>query len=213
MNAREKLRRFDLMGNVLFISGSTALVMALTWGGHPYSWSSAAVLVPLIVGLTLLASLFWVEQRAFEPAVPLTLLSNRTSAAGYASTCLHAITVLAIIYYWPIYFQVVKQTSAVRSGINLFPLSFTIAPFVREAVSHSFPQTNHQILGQSIIAGFIVAKTHRYKALNCLSASSHQIYYPDSETDRFIKWIMAALGFGLMYLIKPSSPTAMWAGM
>lgn len=38
-------------GNFLIISSSTAVVIGLSWGGVRYSWTSAHVLAPLIIGL------------------------------------------------------------------------------------------------------------------------------------------------------------------
>lgn len=98
-STKEKLTRFDYTGNALFLMGATAVVLALTWAGHPYAFSSTAVLVPLLVGLAMMASLGFVERTAVEPALPLQLLSNRTSAIGYATCFVHLLLVLAIVYY------------------------------------------------------------------------------------------------------------------
>lgn len=128
---KDRIRRFDFAGNAVFIAGSTAIVLAFTWAGNPFGWKSAAVLVPLLVGLAVLVLFGFIERKAIEPAVPSVLVNNRTSSIGYASTCIHSIVVLPLIYYYPVYFQAVKQTSAVRSGINIFPISFTVAPFCK----------------------------------------------------------------------------------
>lgn len=38
-------------GNFLVVASSASVVVALTWGGVKFAWSSVHVLVPLIVGL------------------------------------------------------------------------------------------------------------------------------------------------------------------
>jgi hypothetical protein len=38
-------------GNFLVISSSSAVVIALTWGGIQFPWSSGRVLAPLVLGL------------------------------------------------------------------------------------------------------------------------------------------------------------------
>jgi hypothetical protein len=38
-------------GNAIIVASSTAVVIGLSWGGVQFSWSSARVLVPLILGL------------------------------------------------------------------------------------------------------------------------------------------------------------------
>ncbi|GKZ32307.1 hypothetical protein AbraIFM66950_001611 [Aspergillus brasiliensis] len=44
------LATIDLGGSILFIFGVGLIILATTWGGATYSWSSSQVLAPLIVG-------------------------------------------------------------------------------------------------------------------------------------------------------------------
>lgn len=70
-------------GNVIVIAGATATVLALTWGGVTYPWTSVQVLAPLITGLVSIAFFFYYEMRwATEPSVPFELLANSTSLSG-----------------------------------------------------------------------------------------------------------------------------------
>ncbi len=83
------------------IASSTAVAVALTWGGIQFPWSSAQILVPLILGLIGIGAWFVYEGTwAIHPIVrstlgPLTatlivdyaqipyrLLSNKTSLSG-----------------------------------------------------------------------------------------------------------------------------------
>lgn len=73
-----------LSGNVIIIGSSTIVIVALTWAGISYSWSSVHVLVPLILGFVGLAAfLVYEDMVAVEPVVPWRIVSNRTSALGY----------------------------------------------------------------------------------------------------------------------------------
>ena len=38
-------------GNLIIIGSTAAVVIALTWGGVTHPWSSAQVLVPLVIGV------------------------------------------------------------------------------------------------------------------------------------------------------------------
>lgn len=177
----EKVKNFDFTGNMLFIAGSTAVVLGLSWGGQPYDWASAAVLVPLLVGFALVCLFFWVERFARQPTVPLQLLSNRTSFSGYATVCVHSIATMPLLYYLPIYFQVVKQTSAVKSGVNVLPLSLVMAVFGRSTTAslsgvelmrlQQAKQSRDVASLPAIIAGFICGYTKTYKALNIICVS------------------------------------------
>lgn len=58
--------------------------MALTWAGIEHSWTSAAVLAPLIIGLAgLVAFVLFDAKIAKEPLIPFKLLGNRTTIIGY----------------------------------------------------------------------------------------------------------------------------------
>jgi hypothetical protein len=52
------------------MASSVSVVIALTWGGAQYNWSSVSVLVPLIVGLSgLVLSLLYESLYAKHPLV------------------------------------------------------------------------------------------------------------------------------------------------
>lgn len=46
-----RLKTVDIGGQLLFIFGFGLVILALTWGGATYSWSSPAVIVPLVLGI------------------------------------------------------------------------------------------------------------------------------------------------------------------
>jgi hypothetical protein len=80
------------------IAGATLAILGLTWGGTRYSWASAEVLAPLLIGVALLAVFVVYELYVpAEPTVPFRALANRTSAAGFIGTAIHGITSIAII--------------------------------------------------------------------------------------------------------------------
>ncbi|KAG8907585.1 hypothetical protein FRB99_003509 [Tulasnella sp. 403] len=80
---KSKMVRMGWMGNLLVVVATTITVIALTWAGIKYPWSSYKVLVPLILGLLGLVAFFLYEARfAKEPVVPPKLFSNRTSLFG-----------------------------------------------------------------------------------------------------------------------------------
>ena len=65
------------------VAGSTLTLIGLTWGGIHYPWSSVHVLVPLILGIALMA-IFVVYECVIvaEPTMPLDILSNRTTLSA-----------------------------------------------------------------------------------------------------------------------------------
>lgn len=75
-----------------------------------------------------MAVFVYLERFVKYPTVPFEILSNRTSSIGFITTFLHSVVTLGLIYYLPVYFQATKGSTAIQSGVNLFSLSFTIAP-------------------------------------------------------------------------------------
>ena len=66
--------KYFCSGNAIVVASTTACVIALTWGGVVFPWSSARVLVPLVLGLVGLVALM-----IFEAIVPRNpLVSNDT---------------------------------------------------------------------------------------------------------------------------------------
>lgn len=77
-------------GNSIIISSTTGIVIGLTWGGVRYSWSSAAVLVPLIVGVCGLFVFFLYEARfAKNPIVSAYLLAHRRCTHRLSPDSIH----------------------------------------------------------------------------------------------------------------------------
>ncbi|TFK35058.1 MFS general substrate transporter [Crucibulum laeve] len=126
---KEKLGRMDWIGNFLVIAASSSCIIALTWGGVQYSWSSPKVLGPLIVGIIGLGIFFFYEANyATYPIVPFKLLSNVTGLSGYLQTFISAIVLIGAVYYIPVYFQACLGRSPIQSGVDIFALGFILAP-------------------------------------------------------------------------------------
>lgn len=130
-SARNSLKRIDLGGNALLITSVVAVLIALTWGGDKYSWASWHVLVPLVLGLLGITAFLIVESTTLipEPTMPLRLFANRTSLCGYALTFIHGMLVYWASYFLPVYFQAVKGTGAIMSGVDILPLAAVSMPF------------------------------------------------------------------------------------
>ncbi|KAH9834520.1 iron permease [Rhodofomes roseus] len=125
----EKVRRVDWRGTLLIIAATTACVIGLTWSGIQYSWGSAAVLVPLILGLAGIVGFMTFESIVPDyPLVPRTLISTVTGVSGYMQTFVMPILMIGIIYYIPVYLQACKGASAIRSGVDVLSFSLVLAP-------------------------------------------------------------------------------------
>ncbi|KAI9566089.1 major facilitator superfamily domain-containing protein [Boletus coccyginus] len=141
---REKIMRMDWIGNFLVISSTAAYTIGLTWGGVIAPWGSIKVLVPLVLGLIGLGVFVVYEATLAEhPLVPFSLMENLTSFSGYIQSFCVTVVTLAVVYYFPVYFQACKGASPVMSGV--YSLTFaSLAP-------------------AAIITGLTVRLTGRYR--------------------------------------------------
>ncbi|KAF8322731.1 iron permease [Clavulina sp. PMI_390] len=118
----EKTRKIDVLGNLLIIGSTTSLILALTWGGVAYSWSSYQVLVPLVIGIIgLLGSALYEAYVPAYPTMPPHLFQTRTTVIGFFGAFLVFVCIMNVVYYLPAFFQGVWVASATRSGVLLLP--------------------------------------------------------------------------------------------
>ena len=117
----ERPHKIDVLGAVLMVTATIALLLALNWGGTRYAWSSAEILA-LLAAAGLLFALFGIRlATAPEPFVPLDIMRNRVVASAIASASFAYSTMIAVAIYTPVYFETVLGQSASGSGLTLIP--------------------------------------------------------------------------------------------
>ncbi len=112
----------DYVGAVLLAGGAACLVLLTTLGGTTYPWGSAPILIMAVLGGLLLLGFVFVERRAVEPILPLSLFRNRIFSATSAIGFIVGFSMFGAITYLPTYLQVVRGASPTGSGLELLPL-------------------------------------------------------------------------------------------
>ncbi|KAJ7641541.1 major facilitator superfamily domain-containing protein [Roridomyces roridus] len=141
----EKLKQIDWIGNLIIVASTTSIVIALSWAGIQFPWSSAKVLVPLILGILGLFGFLAYEAFVSEfPIVPISLLASRTALSGYAQNYFNGIVLVCISYWISVYFQACKDAGPTAAGVDSFGLSYTISP-------------------ASVVASVIIQRISRYR--------------------------------------------------
>ncbi|KAJ4422985.1 hypothetical protein N0V82_002379 [Gnomoniopsis sp. IMI 355080] len=128
------IKRLDPIGTIIFVPSIVCLLLALQWGGLTYAWSSGRIIACLVVfALTFIG--FWVLQFFLgqNATVPKHIITNRSiAAASFFGLCIGG-SFFIFIFYVPIWFQAIKGTSAMTSGVYCLPL--VLAEIVAIAVS------------------------------------------------------------------------------
>ncbi|PXA98743.1 EmrB/QacA family drug resistance transporter [Nostoc sp. 3335mG] len=140
----------DYMGFVLLSAGLTAFVLATSLGGNTFAWMSVETIGLVIFAIAALGGFIWVESRAAEPVLPLSLFRNNTFAVSSAVGFLVGMAMFGSITFLPMYLQLAKGVSPTDSALQLIPMMVGL-------------------IGASMLSGFAMTRTGRYKILPQMS--------------------------------------------
>ncbi|CAG8765292.1 2764_t:CDS:2, partial [Ambispora leptoticha] len=119
----DKLKRVDYIGTVLIVGAVITILLAVTWGGTKYAWSSARIICLFIVtGILIIALGVYETKFAVEPIIPPQLFKIRSALAVYVGAPFFVMTFFSLMYFLPIFWQVAKHSSATISGLRLIPI-------------------------------------------------------------------------------------------
>ena len=124
---REQVNQLDPIGTVFFISAIVCLLLALQWGGSTYPWRDGRIIALLVLFVVLISTFIVVQHWKQEKAtVPPRIVKNRSITAGMWSQFCVGSSMMTMVYYIPIWFQAIKDVSAIKSGIDTLPLIMSL---------------------------------------------------------------------------------------
>lgn len=125
---KDTFKHFDPLGTVLFLPAITCLLLALEWGANEYAWNNPRIIALLTVFAVLFTAFVAWEYftRNTTATVPARILFQRSVAFGGASQFCVGATMLTVSMYVPLWFQAIKGTSAMKSGIDMIPLVLSV---------------------------------------------------------------------------------------
>ncbi|EPE08749.1 tetracycline efflux protein [Ophiostoma piceae UAMH 11346] len=128
----QRIATIDAGGQALFLSGFGLLILALTWAGATYDWTTAAVLVPLFLGLLLIAAFvvyehhmtppdgviarMWPRQKAM---LPWKLLESKDIGLMFYINFATGAAMYSVLYFCNLYFTMVKVYGPTYAGTQL----------------------------------------------------------------------------------------------
>ncbi|KAF9290967.1 hypothetical protein BGZ68_005554 [Mortierella alpina] len=118
----DKVKRIDFYGSFLLLAAVILILVPLSWGGGKYEWNSGIVIGLLCAGFAVAVIFVLVEWKIpAEPIVPIHLYKIRNLWATYGSLFFSGMAFFGILFYLPVYFQVIKQESATVGGLETVP--------------------------------------------------------------------------------------------
>ncbi|KAH8756098.1 major facilitator superfamily transporter [Diaporthe sp. PMI_573] len=141
----QKLESIDWVGGLLFIPSGTSFLIAVSWGGVQFSWSSSRTLVPLCLGIFGFAATFFYESKfPKRPFLQRSLFQSTSPRITYLCGTIQGFVIYGQLYYVPFYFLSVKLYDPIHTGLALLPVMVTLVP-------------------ASMLAGLLVTLTANYR--------------------------------------------------
>lgn len=122
-----QIKRIDPVGIAFFVPSMVCLMLALQWGGSTYPWSASRIIGLLMAFSVLFFAFVFVEIRTPETAMaPTRVILNRSIAGSMTFMFLLSGGLMSVVYYLTIWFQAVKDNSAMHAGVNTIPLVLSL---------------------------------------------------------------------------------------
>ncbi|KAK6458841.1 MDR transporter [Scheffersomyces xylosifermentans] len=126
-NLKEKLARIDYLGTFLMTSGLVLALLGLTFGGIDFPWKSAAVICCFILGGILLIIFgVWNFIYSKHPIIIKEVITIPQVAAACICSGFNFAFFLSNLTYLAVYFQVIFNATAWKSGVDLLPLIIAV---------------------------------------------------------------------------------------
>src|SRR6185503_17976727 len=139
----ERARSIDYLGSAVFAAALVPILIGLT-NKLTMDWSNPAVGGLILLGLAFSALFVWVESRAKEPILPLSLFRNRSITVSLSAAFLAGFGFFGAIIFVPRWYQVVLGSSATESGYQILPLLAGL-------------------IISSVVSGQVISRTGRYR--------------------------------------------------
>ncbi|KAF9151328.1 hypothetical protein BG015_006809, partial [Linnemannia schmuckeri] len=154
---KEKVKRIDALGAITLVIGLTLVLLALNWGGSTHPWNSSLIIGLFCGGFAVLLVFCMIEwKQAAEPIIPFRLFKNRTNVAVFTSSFFLGTGFLGIMFFMPLYFQIVRQESATIAGLEMLPL---VAGMMTTSISSGNMISKWGQYRPFIWVGFVLATT------------------------------------------------------
>ncbi|GIQ68545.1 MFS transporter [Xylanibacillus composti] len=182
--AKREGESVDYAGSAWLTILIVQLLLAFSWAGEKYAWSSP-VIIGLFVGSAISLALFlWAEKAARNPVLPLGLFRDSVFTLSNIIGFLMGAGMFGAIMYMPYFVQGVLGTSATISGYVMMPLTLSMVV-------------------ASSLSGQLISRTGKYKVLALVGllimvAGMLLLYTMDrSSTNWTAIWFNMVVGIGL----------------
>lgn len=112
----------DYLGAALISGGVSALLIWISLAGSQFAWGSTVSLTLAGLGVAALVAAVFVELRAKEPVVPMTLFRERTVVLSVVASLVVGVVMFGSTVYLGQYFQIARSYDPTTAGLLTLPL-------------------------------------------------------------------------------------------
>ncbi|KAK1590722.1 major facilitator superfamily domain-containing protein [Colletotrichum navitas] len=180
---KDRIKQVDVIGGAGLVGSIACLLLAIQWVPSQYNWNS-----PRIIGLLVVFGVSFVSVGVYQhylkekATFPTRLLRNRS----FASCLWYGFTLssaqMIVLYYTPVWFQVIQGVSARESGIRILPM---VLALIFSGGLSGIGASSVGYLPPFMIVGTVLAS---------IGAGMLYTFNPDIER---AKWIVYQILFGL----------------
>jgi EmrB/QacA subfamily drug resistance transporter len=113
--------RLDVAGLLLLAPATSAILLGLANAGTAAGFAHRDVIIPLIIGVALLAAFTGYALRTSHPLVEVRLLARRPVGSSTAALFFSGFSLYGTLILLPLYYQDVRGATALAAGIMLVP--------------------------------------------------------------------------------------------
>lgn len=119
--------RIDYLGIITMTLFIVPLIMGLSWAGVEYNWGSPVIIGLFVFSAVMLFAFVFIEKRAVEPIIPMSLFSSRVVSISSIVVFLQGASFFPVMTFVPLFFQGVLGASATGSGGFMTPMMLGMA--------------------------------------------------------------------------------------
>jgi EmrB/QacA subfamily drug resistance transporter len=113
--------KLDILGFALLAPGIAAVILGLSNAGAAAGFGHADVLIPLAIGVVLVAAFCLHALRKSDPLADIRLLAHRSVASSSAVLFFSGFTLYGAMLLLPLFYQEARGATALSAGIMLVP--------------------------------------------------------------------------------------------
>ncbi|WP_156743614.1 MDR family MFS transporter [Occultella aeris] len=163
---RRRTVKIDFLGVVLLAAGVSLLLIWVSLAGTQFEWASATTAWMVGGAVVALVALVFVELRADEPIIPMSMFKNRTYTFSVLGSIAVGVAMFGTSVFLAQYMQLARGASATQSGLMTIPMAagmLILSAVVGAVITRTGVWKRYMVLGSILFtAGLLLLSTIAY---------------------------------------------------